>query len=336
MLQIQIKKGNSLYWGWILGVKRKIGYNNKQIIVWYYRERAMKPSSMKRNSKAALLFRCVAAMVVLFFVSVCSPAVGHAAAKRIALVIGNSAYPESPLVNPVNDARLIAATLRELDFLVMEHLDVDQKTMKRAIQDFGAKLDEAGKEATGLFYYAGHGIQVNGENYLIPVNAAIQRERDVEIEAVNASAVLGVLDYARTQINFVIIDACRNNPFARSFRSATRGLARMDAPQGTLVAYATAPGDVAHDGEGANSPYSAALAGAMRQPDVPVEQMFKLVRRQVMTETGNAQVPWESSSLTGNFYFTATGGADAEQAACPAWPGRDRQGSAVLAEHQGK
>jgi hypothetical protein len=272
----------------------------------------MKPSEMKGNPGSPLIRRGVTILFVLLFASVCNQATGHAGAKRIALVIGNSAYPESPLLNPVNDARLIAATLRELDFLVMEHLDADQKTMKRAIQDFGAQLDDAGREATGLFYYAGHGIQVNGENYLIPVNAAIQRERDVEIEAVNAAAVLGVLDYARTQINFVVIDACRNNPFARSFRSATRGLARMDAPHGTLVAYATAPGDVAHDGEGKNSPYSAALASGMRQPDVPVEQMFKLVRRQVMTETGNAQVPWESSSLTGNFYFAATGGDTAQ------------------------
>lgn len=247
--------------------------------------------------------------------TILSSTFSFAESKRIALVIGNSAYQTSPLTNPVNDARLIASRLRDLDFLVMEHLDIDQQTMKRAIQKFGDHLDEAGREATGLFYYAGHGIQVNGENYLIPVNAAIERERDVGIEAVNASAVLGVLDYARTRINFVIIDACRNNPFARSFRSSHRGLARMDAPQGTLVAYATAPGDVAFDGKGANSPYSSALAEAMQQPGLPVEQMFKNVRRQVMAETGNSQVPWESSSLTGNFYFKSVDKETAEQPA---------------------
>ena len=274
----------------------------------------MKQSGKKLNYDTALAFRAIfRKFCIVIIISVCSISSGYADSKRIALVIGNSAYLESPLANPVNDARLISATLRELDFIVMEHLDVDQKTMKRAIQDFGDHLDEAGREATGLFYYAGHGIQVNGDNYLIPVNAAIRRERDVGIEAVNAAVVLGVLDYARTRINFVIIDACRNNPFARSFRSANRGLARMDAPQGTLVAYATAPGDVAQDGEGKNSPYSAALARAMQKSDVPVEQMFKMVRRRVMAETGNAQVPWESSSLTGNFYFMATGGAAASQ-----------------------
>ncbi len=272
----------------------------------------MKQLGRKQNCDAAFVFRSILRkLCIVILVSVCSISTVHADSKRIALVIGNSAYQESPLVNPVNDARLIASTLRELDFLVMEHLDVDQKTMKRAIRDFGDHLDDAGREATGLFYYAGHGIQVNGENYLIPVNAAIQRERDVGIEAVNATAVMGVLDYARTRVNFVIIDAYRNNPFARSFRSSHRGLARMDAPQGTLVAYATAPGDVARDGEGSNSPYSAALASAMQQPDLPVEQMFKMVRRRVMAETGNVQVPWESSSMTGNFYFIST---DADKA----------------------
>lgn len=246
-----------------------------------------------------VLFGCSAIILLLLY----SFTNGYAGSKRIALVIGNSAYKDSPLANPKNDARLIASILRTLDFRVIEHLDADQHTMKRALQKFGDHLDEAGRDATGLFYYAGHGVQVKGENYLIPVNAAIQRERDVEIEAVNAAAVMGVLDYARTKINFVIIDACRNNPFARSFRSVNLGLARMEAPQGTLVAYATAPGNVAFDGEGKHSPYSEALAEAMQQANVPVEQMFKSVRRRVMAVTENNQVPWESSSLTGNFFF---------------------------------
>ncbi len=222
---------------------------------------------------------------------------------RVALVIGNSLYQNSPLENPAKDAQLIANTLRQLDFDVEVYLDTDQKTMKTAIKDFGDRLDSIGKDAVGLFYYAGHGIQVNGENYLIPVNAAINRERDVSIEAVAMSTVLTTLDYARNNLNFVIMDACRNNPFARSFRSAASGLARMDAPRGTLVAYATAPGDVASDGEGENSPYSSALAYAMAEAGIPVEQMFKRIRRNVMAETRNLQVPWESSSLTGDFFF---------------------------------
>ena len=228
-----------------------------------------------------------------------------AAAQRIALVIGNSDYENAPLANPVNDARLIAQTLRQLDFQVLEHLNVNQKDMKRAIQLFGDRLELAGSEAVGLFYYAGHGVAVNGRNYLIPTDAAIDRESDVDIEAVATDTVLAQMEYTRNALNFVILDACRNNPYTRSFRSATRGLARMDAPRGTLISYATAPGDVALDGDGEHSPYSRALAKSMLRPGMLVEQMFKRVRRMVVAETGNRQTPWESSSLTGDFYFNA-------------------------------
>lgn len=229
-------------------------------------------------------------------------------AERVALVIGNSAYLESPLPNPANDARLVATTLRGLGFDVVERIDADQKTMKRAIQDFGDRVTASGRSTVGLFYYAGHGLQVAGENYLVPVNADIRRESDVTIEAVNAAAVLSILDYAKNDLNFVIMDACRNNPYARSFRSGARGLARMDAPRGTLIAYSTSPGDVAMDGTGNNSPYTEALAAAMQRPGQPVEQMFKQVRRQVMAATSDLQVPWESSSLTGDFFFNSAGG----------------------------
>ncbi len=222
---------------------------------------------------------------------------------RIALVIGNSAYKVGPLKNPANDARLIAATLRSVGFKVIERTNANQKAMKRALQKFGGLLDEAGKDGVGLFYYAGHGVQANGRNYLIPLGVEIQRESDLEIEALRASAVLSTMDYARNRLNILIMDACRNNPYARSFRSAARGLARMEAPRGTLVAYATGPGDVAADGKGDNSPYTEALVKAMREPGVPVEQMFKQVRLLVEKATGSKQTPWEESSLTGDFYF---------------------------------
>ena len=211
---------------------------------------------------------------------------------RIALVIGNSRYKDAPLKNPANDARLMAKSLRRLGFQVLERVDVDQKGMKRAIQEFGDRLERAGAEAVGLFYYAGHGVQVHGRNYLIPVGATIQREGDVDIEALTAGSVLSYMEFARNRLNIVILDACRNNPYARSFRSATRGLARMDAPRGTLIAYATAPGKVAMDGKGANSPYTEALVKAMEVADVPVELMFKEVRLTVMAETNDFQVPW--------------------------------------------
>lgn len=233
------------------------------------------------------------------------PATATATEPRIALVIGNSTYASGPLPNPANDAKLLGDTLRQLGFEVIARRNADQITMKRAIQEFGTRLDKAGPEAIGLFYYAGHGVQLNGRNYLIPTTARIEREADVEIEAVSADWVIEQMRYARNRLNIVILDACRNNPFTRSMRSADRGLATMDAPAGILIAYSTAPGAVAQDGSGSNSPYTTALTRAMLKVPEPVEQVFKHVRVDVMSATADKQVPWESSSLTGNFYFVA-------------------------------
>ncbi len=245
------------------------------------------------------------AVLVFLFVGLLNPGPGLAAAPRVALVIGNSAYRDTPLANPVNDARLMAETLRGLGFEVNELTDADQKAMKIAILDFGDRLEEAGQDAVGLFYYAGHGVQVGDQNFLIPLGSAIRREKDVAVEAVSAGWVLGQMEFAGNRMNFVILDACRNNPLTRSFRSATRGLARMNAPRGSLVAYSTGPGEVAADGTGANSPYTLALSQAMRRPNVAAEKMFKLVRDSVMTATKGDQTPWEESSLTGaDFYFS--------------------------------
>jgi uncharacterized caspase-like protein len=228
-----------------------------------------------------------------------------AAPPRIALVIGNSAYQDIPLANPANDARLIDATLRGLGFDVMLVVDADQKAMKYAIVEFGERLAQAGGDAVGLFFYAGHGLQVDGQNYLVPLAAEIKKESHVAIEAVSAGWILGEMEYAGNAMNFVILDACRNNPLSRSFRSAARGLARMDAPRGSIVAYSTGPGDVARDGDGFNSPYTTALAREMKTSGISVERMFKQVRIAVMADTDEQQAPWESSSLTGDFYFAA-------------------------------
>jgi formylglycine-generating enzyme required for sulfatase activity len=225
--------------------------------------------------------------------------------NRIALVIGNSDYASGPLPNPANDAKLIGDALTGLGFTVIARRNADQNTMKRAIQEFGSRLEAAGPGAVGLFYYAGHGVQLSGRNYLIPTTAHIDREGDVEIEAVSADWVIEQMRYARNRLNIVILDACRNNPFTRSMRSVDHGLASMDAPAGILIAYSTAPGAVAADGAGRNSPYTEALTKAMRDMHEPVEQVFKKVRVGVMTATSGKQVPWESSSLTGDFYFSA-------------------------------
>jgi uncharacterized caspase-like protein/ABC-type transporter MlaC component len=222
---------------------------------------------------------------------------------RIALVIGNSAYKTAPLPNSSNDARLISSTLKSLGFDVAEHIDITRRQMKQAVATFEDRLQKAGKKAVGVFYYAGHGVQVRGKNYLLPVNADINKEYEVDDEALDATNVLEAMEFAGNELNFVILDACRNNPFPRSFRSSTKGLARMDAPSGTLISYSTAPGDVAADGAGANSPYTTALASTMVKPGLAVEQMFKKVRVAVRFATKDEQTPWESSSLTGDFYF---------------------------------
>jgi uncharacterized caspase-like protein len=162
--------------------------------------------------------------------------------KRVALVIGNGAYHDSPLRNPVNDARLMSATLKSLGFKVLTGENLNQKEMKRIIREFGQQIKSSG---VGLFYYAGHGIQSNGRNYLIPIGADITKEQDIELEALDAGYALAEMEAAQNRMNIVILDACRNNPFGRSYRSANRGLAQMTAPSGTFIAYATAPGSVA-------------------------------------------------------------------------------------------
>jgi uncharacterized caspase-like protein len=175
-------------------------------------------------------------LALIFVVTYLSPA---GAAQRVALVIGNSDYELiSALANPGNDAALMATTLREVGFEVVEATNADQKTMKRAMRDFGKRLRLAGPQAVGLFYYAGHGVQIAGTNYLIPVSAPVETEADLEIEAVMATWMLSQMAYAGNALNIVILDACRNNPFKGSFRAATQGLARMNAPSGSLVAYA--------------------------------------------------------------------------------------------------
>ena len=196
----------------------------------------------------------------------------------------------------------MAATLKQLGFTVASAIDADQRTMKRLIREFGQQLKSGGQ---GLFYYAGHGVQLRGRNYLIPANADITNETDVEDQAVDLNLVLGLMDEAANGLNIVILDACRNNPFARSFRSAGSGLAQVDAPTGTLIAYATSPGRVASDGQGRNGLYTSELLNQMRVTGIGVEEMFKRVRAGVQRQTSGQQVPWESSSLVGDFYFAA-------------------------------
>ena len=220
--------------------------------------------------------------------------------NRYALVIGNANYQHSPLSNPANDAHDMAQVLRSLDFEVTYIENASQHDMEKSIQNFGEALKKGG---VGLFYFAGHGLQVKGQNYLIPIGADITTEMEVKYEAVNAGRILDEMDNAKNDLNIVILDACRNNPYARSFRSSNIGLAKMDSPKGTLIAYSTSPGSVAFDGMGRNSPYTESLIKHINTVGLSIEQVFKKTRIDVAKKTSGKQITWESTSLTSEFFF---------------------------------
>jgi len=222
---------------------------------------------------------------------------------RKALVIGCSKYLHAnPLVNPLNDANGMESTLKKLGFDVLKKIDPAQKELKIVIDEFGAQLK--GGEI-GLFYFAGHGVQVKGLNYLIPIDANLTSEKLVEYDCVEAGRVLVHMEDARTSVNIMILDACRNNPFERSWGRGIgqRGLATMNAPKGSLIAYSTAPGNTASDGNGNNGLYTEALLNHISGKAAPVNTMFQKVRLEVMQKSREEQIPWESTSLTADFYF---------------------------------
>ena len=219
-------------------------------------------------------------------------------ARRTALVIGNAAYTESPLQNAVKDATDIAAMLHRLGFEVTLLRDVPLQEMEQAVHAFNLRLRQGGM---GLFYFAGHGIQMGGENYLIPLKARIDRQREVRDQALPMGRIMRAMEDATNELNILILDACRDLPFSRSWRS---GLAPPPTARGMLIAYATAPGEVAADGaRGENGVYTKHLLQAMMIPGLSIEQLFKQVRHGVVLETRGKQIPWESSSLQGDFAF---------------------------------
>lgn len=233
--------------------------------------------------------------------------------ERVALVIGNADYGFAPLRNPVNDARAMAQSLERLGFEVIRLENAGLPDMLESIRAFALK---ARKSDVRLFYYAGHGVQVDGRNYLIPIGSEITGDDEIARKSADMTALVDQLGRLQAGMNIVILDACRNNPFKDSalktadgrvirFRgSAQSGLAPMDAPQGTLVAFSTAPGAVAMDGQNQrNSLYTKHLIANIGTPGLPVEQLFKRVRIAVAQETQRLQIPWESSSLMGDFCF---------------------------------
>lgn len=222
--------------------------------------------------------------------------------RRTALIIGNGNYANmTPLKNPTNDARDMASTLAGFGFDVTLLLDANKRQMKEAVDNFQRSLEKGGM---GLFYYAGHGIQVAGENYLVPVNTEVKSEADVAYDCLNAGLVLKKMEEAKNDPNIIILDACRNNPFGRAFSRGTAvGLAKMDAPAGAIIAYATAPGRTANDGSGKNGLYTKHLLANITNSQLSVGDIFKRVRIGVAAESGQVQIPWEASSLFDRFYI---------------------------------
>ena len=249
-----------------------------------------------------LLSKILFSLMVLIFST-------HAYARdRIALVIGNAAYDSQPLANPANDARDMASMLRKLDFQVSVLKNANQEQMESAIQAFGKKLHH---NSVGLFYYSGHGVQYEGSNYLIPIKAMsrVSAPEHLRYKTVDAGYILGVMKQSGSGLNMVFLDACRTNPFRSFSRAMGKGLARISGAEGTLIAYSTAPGKVALDGNtGGNSPYTRQLLNLMKEKHVPVELMLKKVRLNVKSETGGKQSPWYEASIDGDFFFNVAGG----------------------------
>ena len=223
--------------------------------------------------------------------------------QRIALVIGNSNYQNvAQLPNPANDAKAVAELLNTAGFEVISATDLNHNQMIEVMQDFSAKIAGRGANTVAMVYYAGHGVQLAGENYLVPVDARISSEPDLIGGSVRLVDVMATLEAIPSRMRIVILDACRNNPFP-SLNEAGRGLAIVDAPNGSIVGYSTAPGTEALDGVGNHSPYTDAFLRLAHEKNVPIEQLFKRVRLEVNNSTDGRQTPWESSSLTSDFYF---------------------------------
>ncbi len=252
--------------------------------------------SGRRGARDLVL--CVGVLLALGL-SVVQPA---AAEGRLALVVGNNDYATARLTNPRSDAELMAAALTSVGFTVTTVLDARLDSLRGAVVEFGRRLRATG--SVGLFYYAGHGVQVDGENFLIPIDADISDASEVALTSVSLSEVLRAMDHGASSLNIAVLDACRNNPFvAASGRSIGQGLAPVQAPSGTLIAFATGPGQVALDGAGHNSPYSAALAAEVPSAGIGIEEVFRRARRKVLEVSNGRQTPWEHSSLTAEFFF---------------------------------
>lgn len=223
-------------------------------------------------------------------------------APKLALVVGNSRYKDAPeLKNPTNDAKGIGETLKAAGFEVKTLLDADREQLIGAIRGYVQAMEQ--KKAVGLFYFAGHGVQLAWRNYMLPIDAVIDKIDDVGKQSVDIARLMEGLTKAGNPMNVIILDACRENPFGKDFRVEQKGLSQMDAPTHTILAYATSPGNVASDGDGANGLYTENLLREMKVQEAKIEDVFKRVRLAVRRKTNGAQIPWESTSLEEDFWF---------------------------------
>ena len=247
-------------------------------------------------------------VLALIAASFVMPAIAE---RRVALIIGNSKYEQTgwALSNPARDAQLLAGSLSDVGFDVALHIDLSEDEMEEAFAAHGAKLKAAGTDAVGLIYFAGHGVQSQGRNYLVPVDADARSEQDIWRQAPRLGDALDYVAAAGNRVNFVILDACRNNPLPSSTRSAGGGLAHVDQARGLLISYSTAPGYVAYDGDGDNSLFAMALAQNIKSEGLIAEQVFKRVAAQVSDATRGEQTPFYNSGLTGaDFCFAGCAG----------------------------
>ena len=256
---------------------------------------------------AKILFLILIAPMALLQAADRSITIGKAPPKpeSVALIIGNGDYQTvSPLGNPTNDAKDISRALTACGFETILVEDGLKNDIDQAIFRFSRRLEEA---KVGLFYYAGHAVQVDGLNYLIPVDASIEKKYQLKSQCVLIDDVLGAMEEAKNPTNIIILDACRNNPFKSATRAASRGLARMNSPKGSLLVYATSPGDVAKDGDGRNGVFTTAFLKHVLTPGLEVSGLLRKVRGEVLSSTEEGQMPWESSYLVGEYYFVPDG-----------------------------
>jgi len=259
---------------------------------------------------------------------------GYAATERHALVVGNSEYSIGALANPANDARLMENALKAVGFEVTVLLDASEREFNRALVEFRNRLklaEQADSNAVALFYFAGHAVQANGENYLIPVDAEIEDEIDLEFEGVSLDTIMATLQRSGADLKLVFLDACRNNPYDATNRSSTRGLSAIDNASGTLISFATQPGNVAEDGTGENSTYTRSLARYIQQEGLLATQVMTRVRADVMERTGGQQEPWASLGLDRDFYFVEPETPRVVQEEAPVVPERvDGHGASTI------